>query len=238
MIDATPHHIGCAVEQLEAGYTTYAGGFGFTRRSSSFEIASQNVRVCFVELGEGFYLELIAPLNEKARLASFIKVGFYHLCFLVEDLSSARAHLSARQFTELPAFTSEAFADNLCQFFVSPQSHLIELAQMPKKTFVDFFLGKSRAIAPHGDDTYREMKTSQRPTVTVITALWFVSAPLVRVGSTAGIIYGVVAARGNPCAAKLDRMGRCRAGDLSRLAPPDAHRMRRRAARLATVSRL
>ena len=102
-------------------------------------------RVCFVELGDGFYLELIAPLDDKARLTSFFKVGFYHLCFLVDDLDAARAHLTARRFTELPAFASEAFAGNLCQFFVSPQSHLIELAQMSKTEFADFFSANLRS---------------------------------------------------------------------------------------------
>jgi catechol 2,3-dioxygenase-like lactoylglutathione lyase family enzyme len=139
VIDATPHHIGCAVDRLEDSSAIYAGALGLTRRSRSFDLAGQHVRVCFVELGEGFYLELIAPLDEQARLARFFKVGFYHLCLLVDDLGAARAHLTARRFTELPAFASEAFAGNLCQFFVSPQSHLIELAQMSKKEFGAFF---------------------------------------------------------------------------------------------------
>jgi catechol 2,3-dioxygenase-like lactoylglutathione lyase family enzyme len=139
VIDATPHHIGCAVDRLEDARATYAGALGLERQSRSFDIASQHVRVCFVELTDGFYLELIAPLDEKARLAGFFKVGFYHLCFLVDDLGAARAHLIAKRFTELPAFASEAFAGNLCQFFLSPQSHLIELAQMSKKEFADFF---------------------------------------------------------------------------------------------------
>lgn len=139
MIDATPHHIGCAVDQLDETYATYAGALGLERRSRSFDIASQHVRVCFVELGDRFYLELITPLNEKARLTGFLKVGFYHLCFLVDDLRAARAHLTASRFTELPAFASDAFAGNPCQFFVSPDSHLIELAQMPPTEFADFF---------------------------------------------------------------------------------------------------
>lgn len=138
-MNATPHHIGCAVNQLEESCATYAGAFGLKRRTRSFDIASQHVRVCFVELGNCFYLELITPLNDKAKLASFLRIGFYHLCFLVDDLDAAREHLKAQRFLALPAFESEAFAGGLCQFFLSSQKHLIELAQMSTNDFGKFF---------------------------------------------------------------------------------------------------
>jgi len=97
------------------------------------------VRVCFIELGPCFYLELVAPLEQMTNLASFLQVGFYHLCFLVDDLNAARAHLSTRGFLALSAFQSEAFAGNTCQFFTSPQMHLIELAEMSTNDFAGFF---------------------------------------------------------------------------------------------------
>jgi len=139
MIAAIPHHIGCAVKQLEDSCATYAAALGLNRRSRSFDVVSQQVRVCFVELGSGFYLELISPLNERAKLASFLQTGFYHLCFLVEDLGRAREHLRSHRYVALPAFDSEAFAGNICQFFLSPQKHLIELAQMSTGEFNGFF---------------------------------------------------------------------------------------------------
>jgi catechol 2,3-dioxygenase-like lactoylglutathione lyase family enzyme len=138
-MNATPHHIGCAVSQLEDSYATYSDALGLSRRTRSFDIASQHVSVCFVELGKCFYLELVTPLNEKAELAPFLRLGFYHLCFLVEDLEAAREHLKAERFFALPAFESEAFAGGLCQFFLSPQKHLIELAQMSTQGFEEFF---------------------------------------------------------------------------------------------------
>jgi methylmalonyl-CoA/ethylmalonyl-CoA epimerase len=139
IMNATPHHIGCAVNQLENSCATYADAFDLTRRTRSFDITSQHVRICFVELANSFYLELITPLNDKARLASFFRIGFYHLCFLVEDLGAAREHLIAQRFFPLHAFESEAFDGNLCQFFLSPQKHLIELAQMSTPAFGEFF---------------------------------------------------------------------------------------------------
>jgi catechol 2,3-dioxygenase-like lactoylglutathione lyase family enzyme len=139
MMNTTPHHIGCAVNQLEDVSATYAGALGLKRRTRSLDVLSQQVRVCFVDLGNGFYLELITPLNDQAKLASFLKIGFYHLCFLVDDLEAARENLTAQRFHALPAFESEAFAGGLCQFFLSPQRHLIELAQMSTEEFGVFF---------------------------------------------------------------------------------------------------
>jgi catechol 2,3-dioxygenase-like lactoylglutathione lyase family enzyme len=138
-MNAIPHHIGCAVNQLEDSCATYAFALGLRRRTRSFDVASQHVRVCFVELGNRFYLELITPLNNRANLSSFLRSGFYHLCFLVDDLDAARRQLKAQRFSALPAFESEAFAGGLCQFFLSPQQHLIELAQMSTEDFDKFF---------------------------------------------------------------------------------------------------
>jgi catechol 2,3-dioxygenase-like lactoylglutathione lyase family enzyme len=137
--DLTPHHVGCAVSEMEDGCATYAGALGLTRKTRSFYVSSQNVHVCFLELGTRFYLELVAPSGNEAKFASFLKVGFYHLCFLVNDLAAVRDHLTDRQFSALPAFESEAFGGSPCQFFVTPQLHLVELAQMSMMDFDVFF---------------------------------------------------------------------------------------------------
>lgn len=134
-----PHHVGCAVQTLSDGVATYSAALGLKRRSRAFDVTSQNVKVCFLEMTDGFFLELVAPLNDKARLSSFQNVGFYHLCFLVEDLEPARQGLRARGFKPFPAFASEAFDGARCQFFLTPDRHLVELAQMSAGHFRDFF---------------------------------------------------------------------------------------------------
>lgn len=139
MMNPIPHHIGCAVRDIESSYSTYAGAFGLHKRTRSFDVTSQGVSVCFLELGERFYLELVTPLAADAKLASYFKVGFYHLCFLTDDLEAARSQLKTQRFSPLPAFASEAFAGAPCQFFVSPQLHLIELAQISPQDFAGFF---------------------------------------------------------------------------------------------------
>ena len=140
MINAIPHHVGCAVPRVEDAAAAYARALGLQRRTRSFQVTSQSVQVCFLELRNGFYLELVAPVGDNAALMPFLKVGFYHLCSLVDDLEAARQSLKAQRFSALPPFESEAFAGAPCQFFVSPQMHLIELAQMPSRNFDEFFL--------------------------------------------------------------------------------------------------
>lgn len=146
-MQATPHHIGCAVKVLDGCQRIYASAFGLNRRTRSFDVRSQGVRVCFVELVNGFYLELVQPSANAAALDSYLRVGFYHLCFLVDQLELARQQLKFLQFSPLPAFESEAFDRALCQFYVSPQLHLIELVQMSPADFDRFF---SSNLSPQG----------------------------------------------------------------------------------------
>ena len=138
-IAATAHHVGCAVAQLDVASRTYRDALGLQRLSCPIEVSSQEVRVQFVELTPGFFLELIEPLNDNTKLAAFLKVGFYHLCFLVPDLAAARKHVRLHRFLPLAAvFSSEAFAGRACQFFLNPHGQLIELAELSTAGFAEF----------------------------------------------------------------------------------------------------
>ena len=137
-----PHHVGCAVKDLKACQATYANGLGIRRRTCPIDVKSQNVTVCFLELADRFYLELVTPFGNNPKLERFLKVGFYHLCSLVDDLDFAENHLKSQGFFPLPSFQSEAFAGGRCQFFLSPQEQLIELAEMSSANFDQFFLSK------------------------------------------------------------------------------------------------
>jgi hypothetical protein len=135
----TAHHIGCVVATIQNGVSTYAETLMMKRRSRTFDVPSQGVSVCFLQLHAGFYLEVVAQHANQTKLSRYVQAGFYHLCVLANDLRSARAHLKQNGFVALPAFASEAFAGHQCQFFVSPQTHLIEVAEMSPETFDEFF---------------------------------------------------------------------------------------------------
>jgi catechol 2,3-dioxygenase-like lactoylglutathione lyase family enzyme len=150
-VNFKPHHVGCAVRDIESGVRTYSGSLKLARRTREFEVTSQGVSVCFLQLHEGFYLELVEPREDRAKLSEYLKFGFYHLCFLTEDVGAARVRLKERGFMALPRFSSEAFSGASCQFFVSGEGHLIELAEMRQAEFQSFF---DASLATARDDLF------------------------------------------------------------------------------------
>lgn len=132
------HHTGCAVRDLDASLRVYADLLGPRRRSRVFDVTSQNVRVCFLELAPGVYLELIQGAGERSPVEPFTRTGFYHLCFLVDDLTAALGALEQRHVALAP-FASEAFDGHTCQFLMNADRHLIELAEMTPDAFARFF---------------------------------------------------------------------------------------------------
>lgn len=124
---------------IEESLRTYSSTLGFQRHSKLFDVASQHVRVCFIELEPGIYLELVKPTKSGTPIEQFIKVGFYHVCFLVQDLKAAVDFFRDQQLVGLTPFASEAFDGHQCQFLISPQRQLIELAEMTRQSFNSFF---------------------------------------------------------------------------------------------------
>ena len=132
------HHVGCAVKDLDDSTRVYRDQLGFQRVSRIIKVASQNVQVRFLELGTATYLELVQPLAAGSFLDRFLGVGFYHACFLTESLETALGGLG-NEFTRISEFRSEAFAGNRCAFVLTPERHLLELAEMAPEDFQTFF---------------------------------------------------------------------------------------------------
>jgi catechol 2,3-dioxygenase-like lactoylglutathione lyase family enzyme len=142
-----PHHVGCAVTDLEKTAKTYLSAFAVKRRTRSFDVQTQGVSVCFLDLGNHVYLELVQSSSHGSKLESYLKTGFYHLCFLVDDLAQWRGRLMRQRFAPLVPFTSEAFGGAACQFFLSPQMHLFELAELSREDFEHFFAANAHDMA-------------------------------------------------------------------------------------------
>lgn len=49
------HHVGCAVSSLEEALRPYMQAMGFSQVSKIVEVASQNVRVCFIQTAPRVY---------------------------------------------------------------------------------------------------------------------------------------------------------------------------------------
>ena len=123
------HHVGCAVKSIAEALPAYRPLF--PNIGEPILVVSQKVRVCFVELRPGFYLELVEPAGEDSAVNAFLRKGmsYYHTGFLVDDFDAAAAALDAQGCRGLGVFHSEAFGGRRCQFFLNPAFHLVEIIE-------------------------------------------------------------------------------------------------------------
>lgn len=124
----TLHHIGVLVNSMAEATAAYRALNA--RISEPVHIASQGVRVCFVDMDSGVAIELIEPA-EKGVNRDLLKRGitYYHLGYLVSDFESAVESLTGLNYVHLQTFQSEAFEGRRCAFLMSPVLHLIELIE-------------------------------------------------------------------------------------------------------------
>ena len=90
-------HIGIAVKDIDSGIKLYQDllGLKFLFRET---IASQNVEVAFLELGNT-KLELIAPLSEASNLTKFLETrgpGLHHVCYRVANIEEELKSLASK----------------------------------------------------------------------------------------------------------------------------------------------
>jgi methylmalonyl-CoA/ethylmalonyl-CoA epimerase len=124
----TLHHIGIMVNNIEAAAAAYRELNA--RISEPVAIASQGVRVCFVDMDSSVAIELIEP-TEAGVNQDLLKRGitYYHLGYLVPRFDSALENLAELNYVHLQTFHSEAFEGRRCAFLMSPVLHLIEIIE-------------------------------------------------------------------------------------------------------------
>jgi methylmalonyl-CoA/ethylmalonyl-CoA epimerase len=124
------HHFGCLTKNMDASIETYKS-MGFTNASEIYVIKAQNVRVCFIAIGNNVFLELVEFTDDSAALKALFKSKnpYYHVGYLAEDIRSTIAELVAKGFYLVNEFSSEAFNGRTCAFLYSPEMHLIELIE-------------------------------------------------------------------------------------------------------------
>ena len=125
----TFHHVGCVVKDLAEAIETYrplARGIG-----SIVHVASQNVRICFIEVSPHSFIELIEPAGPDSAVSQLLqkRTTFYHVGFLANDFDAALGQLVAQGYMHLGSFCSEAFGMRRCAFLASPIAHLIEVIE-------------------------------------------------------------------------------------------------------------
>jgi len=125
------HHLGCLVDSIDDAVENYKGLFSVDNVSEKIYISTQGVYVCFVEIGDNTYIELVEPVGKDSIVLSFKKNGetYYHAGYLVQDIDKTIVQLLEKQYKLLNVFHSEAFGMKRCAFLYSPDLLLIELIE-------------------------------------------------------------------------------------------------------------
>lgn len=127
------HHTGLIVKNIEKSKIHYGVMFSPNKFSKTYFISSQNVNVCFMEVGENIFVEFVEPVGDNSVIATVIKkkINYYHIGYKVSSVDKAVETLCDQNFKLLETFHSEAFNGNKCAFLYSPELHLIELIEFP-----------------------------------------------------------------------------------------------------------
>ena len=125
------HHIGCVVGSIEEAIHTYKNTLGFKNVSNVTYVSSQKVNVCFVNIGNDTFIELIEPLDDKSAIARLLKKGnsYYHLGYWVDNFTETLNNLVEKGARVITEFNSEAFNNKKCAFLYTEEMHMIELIE-------------------------------------------------------------------------------------------------------------
>lgn len=129
------HHIGVAVNDIEATASVYEQG-GYQRSASIFDPV-QNVNICWLTKDGSPIVELLAPQDEKSPVNKILEkngVTPYHTCWIVPNIEEAAQQLRKQRYVMVskPA-EAVAFCGSRVAFFFNKAVGLIELVEEPAK---------------------------------------------------------------------------------------------------------
>ena len=129
------NHVAIAVTDLAAATECYSGTLG-AKVSSPMALPEHGVTVVFVEL-PNTKIELLEPLGETSPIRAFLDKnpsgGIQHICYEVEDIKAARAHLTGQGARVLGDGEPRIGAHGKPVLFLHPKDFfgtLIELEQV------------------------------------------------------------------------------------------------------------
>ena len=129
------NHVAIAVPDLAATSAVYRDTLG-AAVSAPLDLPEHGVTTVFVDLSNT-KIELLAVLGAASPIAGFLERnpggGIHHLCYEVEDIEAARAHLEARGARVLGDGRPKIGAHGKPVLFLHPKDFcgtLIELEQV------------------------------------------------------------------------------------------------------------
>ncbi len=133
------NHVGVATPSIADSIRLYRDMLGATRIHEPFDLPSQGVRVCFVDLANS-QIELIEPLGDDSPVLAFLaknpKGGQHHICFEVPDIIAARDDMVSKGATVLRNGEPRIGAHGVPVIFVHPKDMggvLVELMAEPER---------------------------------------------------------------------------------------------------------
>jgi len=125
------HHVGCLVPNIEEAIADYRILHPSGTVSEIFDIAAQQVKVCFFAIG-AMNIEFVAPYGAETFLYKILQKtpGFYHIGVYTSDIKEEIARLEKEGYRLINQFRSSAFNDNYCAFLLNNERHMIELIEM------------------------------------------------------------------------------------------------------------
>lgn len=127
------HHIGMAVESIDATADFYEAG-GYTRSEAIYD-PIQNVNICWLTKDGMPTVELLASQNENSPVNKILEkngVTPYHICYIVENIEDACNVLRKMKYV-MVSKPAEAVAIHNCRvvFLFNKNVGLIELVEAP-----------------------------------------------------------------------------------------------------------
>jgi methylmalonyl-CoA/ethylmalonyl-CoA epimerase len=128
------HHTGLLVKSMEAATALQVERYGYRIESPVIHDPVQTAFVRFLRLpGAAHWLELVSPEGERSKLAEALRKrgdGLHHLCYEVDDLDAACAHLrQGRQMLLAPPAPAVAFGGRPIAWFMDRAGLLTELVE-------------------------------------------------------------------------------------------------------------
>ena len=128
------NHIAIAVPDLAEAAAVYTDLLG-AKVSAPSALPEHGVTVVFIEL-PNTKVELLEPLGDNSPIAAFLAKhpagGMHHVCYEVEDIMAARAHLIAKGARVLGSDKPKIGAHGKPVLFLHPRDFngtLVELEQ-------------------------------------------------------------------------------------------------------------
>ena len=129
------HHIGYVVASIAEDIDRWKLALSAISVTETYEDEIQQARVAFLDLPPAGLtkVELVEPLGQQSRVASFLEKGggLHHLCFEVDDLDKFAREAATKGYP-LSDGPHESSGGSKIAFIDAPEGYEIELIQRAK----------------------------------------------------------------------------------------------------------